>query len=152
MRETTQSTGASTGDLGRGRTALVTGANRGLGKEVCRQLGAQGLHVILTARAGAHARAAAAELSRDGLTIDALALDVTDAGSIAAAGAALRERGASVDVLVNNAVCPGWVRTRMGGAGASRGVEKGAASIVWAALRQGEPTGGFFRDGRRIDW
>jgi NAD(P)-dependent dehydrogenase (short-subunit alcohol dehydrogenase family) len=54
-------------------------------------------------------------------------------------------------VLIN-AVCPGWVRTDMGGPGASRSVEKGAASIVWAATRQGEPTGGFFRDGRRIEW
>jgi carbonyl reductase 1 len=54
-----------------------------------------------------------------------------------------------------NAVCPGWVRTDMGGRGASRGVDKGAASIVWAATRPtggGGPTGGFFRDGRAIDW
>jgi NAD(P)-dependent dehydrogenase (short-subunit alcohol dehydrogenase family) len=50
-----------------------------------------------------------------------------------------------------NAVCPGWVRTDMGGAGASRSVEAGARSIVWAALAE-EPTGGFFRDGRSIDW
>ena len=54
--------------------------------------------------------------------------------------------------ILINAVCPGWVRTDMGGPSASRDVEKGAASIVWAATRQGEPTGGFFRDGRRIDW
>ena len=54
--------------------------------------------------------------------------------------------------IIINAVCPGWVRTDMGGRGASRSVEKGAASIVWAATRVGEPTGGFFRDGRRIDW
>jgi NAD(P)-dependent dehydrogenase (short-subunit alcohol dehydrogenase family) len=52
-----------------------------------------------------------------------------------------------------NAVCPGWVRTRMGGAGASRTVEKGASGIVWAAtLEDGGPNGGFFRDARPIDW
>lgn len=52
-----------------------------------------------------------------------------------------------------NAVCPGWVRTRMGGSGASRGVEKGAAGIVWAAtLDEGGPNGGFFRDAKAIDW
>jgi NAD(P)-dependent dehydrogenase (short-subunit alcohol dehydrogenase family) len=52
-----------------------------------------------------------------------------------------------------NAVCPGWVRTRMGGSGASRGVEKGAAGIVWAAtLDEGGPNGGFFRDAKPIDW
>jgi NAD(P)-dependent dehydrogenase (short-subunit alcohol dehydrogenase family) len=54
-----------------------------------------------------------------------------------------------------NAACPGWVRTDMGGRGAPRGVAQGAASIVWAATLEGgpgKPTGGFFRDGRQIDW
>lgn len=52
-----------------------------------------------------------------------------------------------------NAVCPGWVRTDMGGAGASRSVEQGATGIVWAAtLPDDGPTGGFFRDGKAIDW
>ena len=52
-----------------------------------------------------------------------------------------------------NAVCPGWVRTRMGGRSASREVDEGARSIVWAAtLGPDGPTGGFFRDGRRIAW
>jgi NAD(P)-dependent dehydrogenase (short-subunit alcohol dehydrogenase family) len=52
-----------------------------------------------------------------------------------------------------NAVCPGWVRTDMGGRAASRDVREGAASIVWAAtLGADGPTGGFFRDGRPIEW
>ncbi len=54
-----------------------------------------------------------------------------------------------------NAVCPGWVRTDMGGDAAPRPVEVGAASIVWAATHDdggGQPTGGFFRDGRAISW
>ena len=56
------------------------------------------------------------------------------------------------NVLVN-AVCPGWVRTDMGGPGASRSVEHGARGIVWAAtLPDGGPSGGFFRDGNPIDW
>ncbi|MEM9528761.1 MAG: SDR family NAD(P)-dependent oxidoreductase, partial [Bacteroidota bacterium] len=52
-----------------------------------------------------------------------------------------------------NAVCPGWVRTRMGGQEAPRGVAQGAASIIWAALiDDGGPNGGFFRDGEAISW
>jgi NAD(P)-dependent dehydrogenase (short-subunit alcohol dehydrogenase family) len=52
-----------------------------------------------------------------------------------------------------NAVCPGWVRTRMGGQGAARSVEQGAKGIVWAAtLQAGAANGGFFRDGQAIDW
>jgi NAD(P)-dependent dehydrogenase (short-subunit alcohol dehydrogenase family) len=54
-----------------------------------------------------------------------------------------------------NAVCPGWVRTDMGGRNASRSVEKGASSIVWAAtMPSGDagPTGSFFRDGRQLEW
>jgi NAD(P)-dependent dehydrogenase (short-subunit alcohol dehydrogenase family) len=50
-----------------------------------------------------------------------------------------------------NAVCPGWVRTDMGGQSASRGVPEGAASIVQTAL-EAETSGGFFRDGQPIAW
>ena len=59
----------------------------------------------------------------------------------------VRDRG----ILVN-AVCPGWVATDMGGAG-GRPVQEGAASVLWAVdLPADGPTGGFFRDGRPIDW
>jgi carbonyl reductase 1 len=51
-----------------------------------------------------------------------------------------------------NAVCPGWVRTDMGGPGAPRSLREGAASILWAALPEDGPTGGFFRDGKPIPW
>ena len=55
-------------------------------------------------------------------------------------------------ILVNS-VCPGWVRTDMGGAGASRSVEEGADTLVWAAtLPANGPTGSFFRDRRPIPW
>lgn len=52
-----------------------------------------------------------------------------------------------------NSVCPGWVKTDMGGPNASRGIEKGAETIVWAALLPDDaPTGKFFRDKKEIDW
>ncbi|MBD2102262.1 SDR family oxidoreductase [Leptolyngbya sp. FACHB-261] len=56
------------------------------------------------------------------------------------------------NILVNS-VCPGWVQTDMGGAGAPRTPEQGADTIVWlATLPDGSPSGGFFRDRRPIDW
>jgi NAD(P)-dependent dehydrogenase (short-subunit alcohol dehydrogenase family) len=56
------------------------------------------------------------------------------------------------DGILVNSVCPGWVATDMGGPG-GRPVEEGAASVVWAVrLPDDGPTGGFFRDGRRLDW
>jgi NAD(P)-dependent dehydrogenase (short-subunit alcohol dehydrogenase family) len=52
-----------------------------------------------------------------------------------------------------NAMCPGWVKTAMGGPGATRPVEKGAETAVWlATLPAGGPTGGFFRDMKPIPW
>lgn len=52
-----------------------------------------------------------------------------------------------------NSVCPGWVKTDMGGASATRPVEKGAETIVWAAtLPDSGPTGKFFRDKKEISW
>jgi NAD(P)-dependent dehydrogenase (short-subunit alcohol dehydrogenase family) len=253
--------------------ALVTGANRGLGLETCRQLVERGFEVLLASRDEAAGRAAASELGHgvralrvdvsdlDGVVaaastlegeppLDALvnnagatfggfdsdvvertldvnyrgAVRVTDAflprlapeanvvmvssgmGSLDAVSPELRRRLLApeldrdeLDALVDefvaavrsddatlagwprnayrvskaalnaftrivsrepafarrrvNAVCPGWVRTRMGGASASRDVQRGAAGIVWAAmLGAGEPSGGFFRDGRSIDW
>ena len=52
-----------------------------------------------------------------------------------------------------NAVCPGWVRTDMGGSDATLSVEEGARGIVWAAtLPDDGPSGGFFRHGELIAW
>jgi NAD(P)-dependent dehydrogenase (short-subunit alcohol dehydrogenase family) len=56
------------------------------------------------------------------------------------------------DRILVNAVCPGWVATDMGGPG-GRPVAQGAASVVWAVVLPDDgPSGGFFRDGRRLDW
>jgi len=57
------------------------------------------------------------------------------------------------DGILVNSVCPGWVRTRMGGSMAPRSPEKGAETIVWAAmLEDATLTGKFFRDKMVIDW
>jgi len=61
------------------------------------------------------------------------------------AAADLAPRGIRV-----NSVCPGWVRTRMGGPAADRSVDEGAASILWATTT--DQTGGFFRDGAPLRW
>ncbi|MEV6108180.1 SDR family oxidoreductase [Streptomyces sp. NPDC051940] len=79
--------------------SLVTGGNRGIGKEVCRQLGRLGHTVLLSARDGEAAEEAAGGLRAEGLDVRALTLDVSDADSV---GRAAREVG-ELDVLVNNA-------------------------------------------------
>jgi len=230
------------------RVALVSGANRGIGFEVCRQLAEKDFVVLLTARDAAKARKAAKMLANSG-TVEDLVLDVADPPSIKTAAAQVAHRYGRLDVLINNAginydtwetaenanidgtvmetittnllgswrlcqsflpllrkskaarmvnvssesgslaqmdagppayqvtkaalnaltrtlagelrqahilvnaVCPGWVATDMGGAGAPRSVEEGAAGIVWAAtLPNDGPTGGFFRDGKPLPW
>jgi NAD(P)-dependent dehydrogenase (short-subunit alcohol dehydrogenase family) len=217
------------------RTALVTGANRGIGQAIASGLVDAGLEVIMAARDSS----AAAEAARP-LRARHVQLDVRDPESIASAAAAC----GAVDVLVNNAgvlrpgrlldnpmgfaeslavmvqgpylliralapgmarrnygrivnvssgwgsfaegiggpsgygvakaalnaltvavsqelpatvmvnaMCPGWVRTRMGGAGAPRSPEQGADTAVWlSTLPEGGPSGGFFRDRRPIPW
>ncbi len=52
-----------------------------------------------------------------------------------------------------NSMCPGWVRTDMGGDNAERSVEEGAETAIWlATLPDDGPTGGFFRDKKLIEW
>ncbi len=227
------------------RTALVTGANRGIGYEVAKELARTGMRVILTGRDPVAVAKAAEALRRSGGAAVALEMDVANREAVEACGSRLRADGEQVDVLVNNAgvypsgsllsmppevlqrafqtnfwgpvwtcrawlpgmiergygrvvnvssgygsfaeglegpaayalskaalnaltlrlagevsgdvkvnaACPGWVRTRMGGSGATRSVEQGADTIVWlATLDGGGPNGGFFRDRQRIGW
>jgi NAD(P)-dependent dehydrogenase (short-subunit alcohol dehydrogenase family) len=217
------------------RTALVTGANRGIGLAIASGLVDAGLEVIIAARDPASGAEAARSLGARHVQ-----LDVRDPDSITAAVAACGD----VDVLVNNAgvlrpgrlldnptgfaeslavmvegpylliaalapgmvrrdygrivnvssgwgsftqgiggpsgygvakaalnaltvavaqelpptvlvnaMCPGWVRTRMGGAGAPRSPEQGADTALWlSTLPDGGPSGGFFRHRRPIPW
>lgn len=90
--------------------ALVTGGNRGIGKEIAKGLVAKGLDVVIGAR----------------------------------------EAPPGVKV---NAMCPGWVRTRMGGASATPTPEEGADTAIWlATLPDNGPSGKFFRRREEIAW
>jgi NAD(P)-dependent dehydrogenase (short-subunit alcohol dehydrogenase family) len=84
------------------RVAIVTGGNRGIGLEVCRQLATQGLRVVLTGRDHKKAKAAAEDLRAKKLDVTGVALDVTDADSIHACARDVTNEFGRVDVLVNN--------------------------------------------------
>jgi len=84
------------------RTALVTGGNRGIGLEVCRQLARRGVAVLLGSRDPGLGEEAARSLAGEGL-VEAVDLDVADAASIETCARLLARRGVRVDILVNNA-------------------------------------------------
>jgi NAD(P)-dependent dehydrogenase (short-subunit alcohol dehydrogenase family) len=230
------------------KTALITGANKGIGFETCRQLLQKGYRVFVASRRKEEGRKAADELSRQGGTATFVYLDVTDPASVRKAGREVADQTDHLDALINNAgiypdgetsilnvdqplleksfltntagavlvsqavwpllarsrigrivnvssglgalsdmgavapsysisktalnavtrqlaaalkdkgiivnsVCPGWVRTEMGGQNAPRSVEEGASGIVWAATEApAELTGNFLRDGKVIPW
>ncbi|MFB9981977.1 SDR family oxidoreductase [Mesorhizobium kowhaii] len=83
--------------------ALVTGANKGLGKEVARQLGKRGMRVYVGSRDQMRGEATVAELVADDLDAHLLPLDVTSDESVTAAADILAEHEGYLDVLVNNA-------------------------------------------------
>jgi NAD(P)-dependent dehydrogenase (short-subunit alcohol dehydrogenase family) len=85
------------------KIALVTGANKGLGREIARQLGARGATVLLGARHEGRGKEAAEELAAQGLAVRPLPLDVTDEASVTEAAALIDERYGRLDILVNNA-------------------------------------------------
>lgn len=231
------------------RIALVTGANRGIGYEVCRELADAGMHVILTSRDTAKGEGAVDAIRREGKDVRFHQLDVSDEGSVQAIAQFVQAEYGRLDVLVNNAavyldegqsvldvdmataqttldinfygvlrmcrafiplmrqtgygrvvnvssgsgevnsldmstpfysisktalnaltqviasevrrnwnikvnaMCPGWVRTDMGGMNADRSVEEGADTIIWlATLPDDGPSGFFFRDRKPIAW
>jgi NAD(P)-dependent dehydrogenase (short-subunit alcohol dehydrogenase family) len=228
------------------KTALVTGANKGIGFEVSRELARMGFRVFLGARNLKAGHAAAEKLNKDGEVVF-IKMDVADADSVRQAAEEVARRSDHLDVLINNAgilldedkdaltitpeifettlrtntlgpwlvaqafvpllkksreprivnvssgggqledgadgwapgycvsktalngvtvqlaaalpkfavnsVCPGWVRTDMGGENANRSVAEGAATIVWLATDAPHNlTGKFVKDRKVIPW
>lgn len=226
---------------------LVTGANRGLGFEIARQIGKKGFHVFFSGRNQMSLEEGVTEALKESLSAEMLLMDVSSDDSVRAAARQLADKMVRLDVIVNNAgilergddsliddnidilmntvntnsygtlrvvreflplmntpgrivnvssgggsmsdpvggwspaycvsktmlnaltrhlayelrslkisvnaVCPGWVRTEMGGRSAPRPVEKGAETPVWLATEASQNlTGKFFRDKKEIPW
>ena len=89
----------------------MSGGNRGLGREIGRQLAEHGDHVLLGGRDEASAEEAAAELREAGLEASAIQLDVTDPASVRTARDRIESEHGRLDVLVNNAGVAGETRT-----------------------------------------
>jgi len=229
------------------KTVLVTGANKGIGREVAGQLARKGFHVFVAARNPDAGRKAADEIGKQSGKATFIEVDVTDNASVKAAAREFSKIADHLDVLVNNAgimmdgddailevsdnifrrtietnvlgalratraftpllvkskaprvinvsssggqltggadgwspaycisktalngvtsqlaaalpkfavnsVCPGWVRTDMGGRNATRSLEEGADTIVWLASEAPQGlTGKFLRDRKEIPW
>src|SRR3984893_14422661 len=85
------------------KVALITGSNRGIGFETARQLGKQGVTVIVSGRAERDAADAASKLRSEGIEAEAIALDVTNPADRTAAAKFIESRYGKLDILVNNA-------------------------------------------------
>jgi NAD(P)-dependent dehydrogenase (short-subunit alcohol dehydrogenase family) len=85
------------------KTALITGANRGIGFEISKQLAEKGFLVFLSARNNEKGNKAAEDLKKKGLNIEFLQLDVIDKESIASAVEKFGTKSKNLDVLINNA-------------------------------------------------
>jgi NAD(P)-dependent dehydrogenase (short-subunit alcohol dehydrogenase family) len=85
------------------KTALVTGGNRGIGFEICRQLAEKGFKVFLTARNKEAAKKALEKLAAQNLIVNFVPLDVTNYKSVQYAVELFKEQSSNLDVLINNA-------------------------------------------------
>ena len=93
------------------KVALITGANKGLGLEIARQLGREGVTVVIGARDEAKGQASADTLTAEGIDAHAVKIDVTNADDVAALPAYFEKNFGALDILINNA----GVMTERGG-------------------------------------
>lgn len=89
--------------MSRSKIALVTGANKGIGLEIARQLGLQGITVIIGARDANRGSEAATQLQAEQIDADAVLLDVTNQTTIDNAATYIESKFGKLDILVNNA-------------------------------------------------
>ncbi|HSH01161.1 MAG TPA: SDR family oxidoreductase [Anaerolineae bacterium] len=85
------------------KIALVTGGNKGIGLEICRQLGQQGYTVLVGARNEKRGQEAVSQLEEEGIKAQFLQIDMTDSSTFAPAAAYIEENFGHLDALVNNA-------------------------------------------------
>ncbi|HEX8465964.1 MAG TPA: SDR family oxidoreductase [Abditibacterium sp.] len=85
------------------KIGLITGANKGIGLETARQLGALGITTLIGSRDANRGQEAVAELQKEGIDAQFLLLDVADAASIAVAAREVEARFGRLDILINNA-------------------------------------------------
>jgi len=93
----------TSGLLGKGRTALVTGASRGIGTLIARELAVHGGHVVLTGRSAADLKAVTAELTATGADVSFIPADLTQPGAAQALVQDIEREHGGIDLLVNNA-------------------------------------------------
>jgi NAD(P)-dependent dehydrogenase (short-subunit alcohol dehydrogenase family) len=124
-------TGGEVSRSAAGKIAVVTGANRGMGLETCRQLARLGARVVLTSRDAARGEAAAGQLRADGLEVRQHPLDIADDASIGRlAGFVERELG-RLDILINNAaIVRGVDETREQAAGTFEATPSGFRAVL----------------------
>ena len=85
------------------KIALITGANRGIGFETARQLGQQGIKVLLGARSAEKGKEAAGKLKAEGLDVEFINLDVDNTETHASAAKEVEDKYGKLDILINNA-------------------------------------------------
>lgn len=97
--------------MGNKKTALVTGANKGIGREIARQLATKGYTVWMGCRDVKRSQAAVNELAEAGLKVHLLEIDVASDAGVKAAAEVLAQQTDHLDALVNNAGLPGFLAT-----------------------------------------